>query len=187
MRFEGRRYEELRLPECHFLRHVEAPQRFIRLRLCCHPWEPTKRSERAEGDQLEAHKMSLAERQLLEHLMGSGGIRDVQDEHHPFAVLLRVPLIDLAIQIEVCGIPNLLWQHCKDFLRLDTGIDGSDSENFSGRCRLHGGLSVSSCYAGEAKHHGETSGESVFHLLSSFYRDQGRFDCPRLRPEDIVT
>src|SRR5215469_13087641 len=108
--------------------------------------------------------MGLAKRQLLKHLMGGGKISDVQDEHHPFAVLLRVPLIDLAIQVEVCGIPNLLWQHCKDFLRLDTGIDGSDSENFCGRRRLHGGLSVSSWYAGEAKHHGETGGESVLHL-----------------------
>src|SRR5215472_5970382 len=84
--------------------------------------------------------------------MGGGGISDVQDEYHPLAVLLRVPLIDLAIQIEIRGIPNLLWQHCKDFLPFDTGVDGSDSENLCGRCRLHGGLSVSSCYAGEAKH-----------------------------------
>src|SRR6516165_10920695 len=107
--------------------------------------------------------MGLAERQLLEHFMGGGGISDVQDEHHPLAVLLRVPLIDLAIQIEVCGISNLLWQYCKDFLWFDTGIDSSDSENFCSRCRLHGDLSVSSFYAGEAKHHGETGGESVLH------------------------
>jgi hypothetical protein len=142
---------------------VESSQPFMQLWLCRHPWEPTKRSERAERDQLEAHKMGLAERQLLEHLMGGGGISDVQDEHHPLAVLLRVPLIDLAIQIEVCGIPNLLWQHSKDFLRFDAGIDGSDSEDFCGRCRLHGDLSVSSRYAGEAKHDGETGGESVLH------------------------
>jgi hypothetical protein len=62
--------------------------------------------------------------------MGGDGISDIQDEHHPLAVLLRVLLIDLAIQIEVCGISNLLWQNCKDFLRFDTGIDSSDSENF---------------------------------------------------------
>src|SRR5215831_530477 len=97
---------------------------FIELRVCCHPWEPTKRSERAERDELEAHKMGLAERKLLEHLMGGGGIGDVQDEHHPPAVLLGVPLIDLASQIEVCSLPNLLWQDCKDLLRFDTGIDG---------------------------------------------------------------
>src|SRR5262245_42966054 len=150
---------------------------FHPLRLCCHPWEPTKRSERAERDQLEAHKMGLAERQLFEHLMGGAGISDVQDEHYPLAVLLRVPLIDLAIQIEVCGIPNLLRQHCKDFLRFDTGIDGSDSENFCGRRRLHGGLSVSSCYAGEAKHHGETGGECVLHLFSPFLIPLGPYGC----------
>src|SRR5215469_15177686 len=111
---------------------------FIELRVCCHHWEPTKRSERAERDQLEAHEMGLAERQLLKHLMGGGKISDVQDEHHPLAILLRVPLIDLAIQIEVCGIPNLRWKDCKDLVLFDTGIDGSDSENFCGPGRLHG-------------------------------------------------
>jgi len=33
-------------------------------------------------------------------------------------------LIDPAIQIEVCGIPNLLWQYCKNFFEFDTGVDG---------------------------------------------------------------
>src|SRR5215831_10891207 len=64
--------------------------------------------------------------------MGGGKISDVQDEHHPLAILLRVPLIDLKIQIEVCGIANLLWKDCKDLVPFDTGIDGSDSENFCG-------------------------------------------------------
>src|SRR5215831_16691760 len=115
------------------------------LGLCIHPRQPTKRSERAERDQFEAHKMGLAERQLLKHLMGGGKISDVQDEHHPLAILLRVPLIDLTIQIEVCRIPNLLWKDCKDLVPFDTGVDGSDSENFCGPGRLHGGLSISSC------------------------------------------
>src|SRR6516165_355497 len=112
--------------------------------------------------------MGLAERQLLEHFMGGGGVSNVQDEHHPLAVLLRVPLIDLAIQIEVCGIPNLLWQHCQNLFPFDTGVDGSDGKNFCGRRRLHGGLSVSSCYAYEAKNHSETSGESVFQFIVLF-------------------
>src|SRR5260370_8955463 len=47
--------------------------------------------------------MGVAERQLLKHLMGGGKISNVQDEHHPLAILLRVPLIDLTIQIEVCS------------------------------------------------------------------------------------
>src|SRR5215472_9105493 len=71
------------------------------LGLCIHPRQPTKRSERAERDQFEAHKIGLAERQLLKHLMGGGKISDAQDEHHSLAILLRVTLIDLTIQIEV--------------------------------------------------------------------------------------
>src|SRR5262249_38751600 len=66
--------------------------------------------------------MGLAERQLLKHLMGGGKISDVQDEHYPLAILLGVPLIDLTIQIEVCGIPNLLWKHCKTLSRSTPGL-----------------------------------------------------------------
>jgi len=65
-------------------------------------------------------------------------------------------------------MPNLLLQRCKDFLPIDATVDGADGENPCGGCRLHRGLSVSSCYSARLKDYREAGGESVFHSLSAF-------------------
>src|SRR5262249_10872191 len=114
----------------------------------------------------EAHEVGLSQRQLFEHLTGDSRIRDVQYEYDAPALLLRVPLIDLAIQVEVHGVTNLVWQDRKHFGRVDTGIDRSDRENFCdwGRCRH--GLCASWVWAKEAEDQHQAGGKDVFHLSS---------------------
>ena len=70
------------------------------LRFCGHSRELAQLVKRAERDQFEVHQMSLAQRQLFEHFVCCCGIRDIQDECNTPAILQRVPLLDLAIQIE---------------------------------------------------------------------------------------
>ena len=79
---------------------------FARLRL--HALQKAKRVERANGNQFEAHHMCFAQRQLFEHFVSDGRIGGVDDERHALLSLKRVPLLDLAIEVEVDSFPNFL-------------------------------------------------------------------------------
>src|SRR4029077_19938924 len=60
-----------------------------------------ERIKGGERYELEAHQVCLAERQVLKHVMGCSWIGHVQDEHDSTPALFRVPLVDLAIQVEL--------------------------------------------------------------------------------------
>ena len=45
------------------------------LRVCFHALQLTKRIERANRDQFEAHEVGLSQRQLFEHVTSGSGIR----------------------------------------------------------------------------------------------------------------
>jgi mono/diheme cytochrome c family protein len=70
------------------------------LRVGCRSQQLPKRIQRPERDQFEAHQVGHAQGQLFEHLVSRGFIGDVQYEHDAATFLERVPLLDLAIQIE---------------------------------------------------------------------------------------
>src|SRR6516164_7821201 len=57
------------------------------LRRRLHSLQPAKGIEWANGDQFEAHEMSLAERQLFEHFVGGCRVGHIQYEHHAPASL----------------------------------------------------------------------------------------------------
>ena len=71
--------------------------------------------------------MRLAQRQLFEHLVGGGGIRNVQDERDAGTSLRRIPLVDLAIEIEFYGLPDFRRQDRPGSGRVDAGVHGSDA------------------------------------------------------------
>jgi hypothetical protein len=67
--------------------------------------------------------MSLAQGQFFEHLARSREIRDVQYERHAGASLKREPLVDLAIQIELYGLPDFSRQDRACCCRIDPLVD----------------------------------------------------------------
>jgi hypothetical protein len=62
--------------------------------------------------------------------MSGRGIGDIQYERHARASLQRVPLIDLAVQVEVHCLPHFLWKDFKYVGLFNTRIDGSDLRIF---------------------------------------------------------
>src|ERR1700743_2519178 len=128
-----------------------ASQLTISLRgLLRHPLQLSKRIKRSKRDQLKSHGMGLAERQLFEHFVRSGNVRDVQYESYAGLSLKRKPLIDLAVQIEADGFTHFLWQDRACGRRVDAGIDGSDGQDFCGGRRSGCGLRMSGTYAHQA-------------------------------------
>src|SRR5262245_37192542 len=80
---EFTRFEFVLLAAAARARHaIAAPAWSASLGSCFHSLQGAKRIEWADGDQFETHEMGLAQRQLLEHVMSGGGVRDIQDEHH---------------------------------------------------------------------------------------------------------
>ena len=51
--------------------------------------------------------MGFAERQFLQHGVRSLSVGHIQDEDDTRPVSQRIPLVDLAIEIELCGLANL--------------------------------------------------------------------------------
>src|SRR5260370_38391177 len=113
--------------------------------------------------------MGVAERQLLKHLMGGGKISNVQDEHHPLAILLRVPLIDLTIQIEVCSRTSS-GRIAKTLSRSTPGLMVPIARIFVVGVDC---MAVCPYPVVKAKHHGKTGDASVLHLPSPFDGDRG--------------
>ena len=65
------------------LKRSESWQRHCPITLArLHALQKTKRVERADGDQFEAHHTRFAQRQLFEHFVSGGRIGDVDDERH---------------------------------------------------------------------------------------------------------
>src|SRR6201994_2169198 len=97
--------------------------------------EFSQRIERTDRDQLKAHQMSLTERQLLQHLVRGGDVGDVEDEGNADAVLERVPLVDLAFEIELDGLAHFARQDRARGGHVG-GLDGADRQDAGRRrCR----------------------------------------------------
>src|SRR5262249_16538297 len=102
-----------------------------------HALQKAKRVERTNWDQFEAHHMCFTQGQLFEHFVSDRRIGDVDDERYARLSLQRVPLLDLAIEVEVDSFPNFLRQDSKHLRLFKAGIDGPDGENFGCRRRFH--------------------------------------------------
>src|ERR1700730_6359312 len=132
-----------------------------------HALQKAKRVERTNGDQFEAHHMGLTQGQLFEHFVSDGRIGHVDDERHARLSLERVPLLDLAIEVEVDSFLNFLRQDGKHLRLFKTGIDGPDGENFGCRCRFHSGpLCVCGIEAEKAADKCQCGSKSEFHVIS---------------------
>src|ERR1700753_2951534 len=103
----------------------------------------SRRIKGSKRDQLKTHEMSLAQRQFFEHLVRGRGVRDVQYERHAGASLKRVPLVDLAVQIELYSLAHFRRQDRACGSRIDAGIDGSDGKDSRGGRWRTCGLCVS--------------------------------------------
>jgi hypothetical protein len=67
--------------------------------------QQSKWADRAERDERERHQPGLAQRQLVENRVRFSRIGEVHDEHDPALILLEVPLVDLAIEIQTHARP----------------------------------------------------------------------------------
>ena len=110
------------------------------LRAGGHAQELAKRIERPERNQLETHQMRLPQRQLFQHVMRGRDIGDVEDEGDAALFLERVPLVDLAIEIELGGLAHFRRQNGAGSREIDAGVQGADGENSCGRRRRGRGL-----------------------------------------------
>src|SRR5215472_9600614 len=66
--------------------------------------EGIKRTDRRE---LKRHQMGFAEWQLLQHGVRCLSVDHIEDEDDTRPVFQRIPLVDLAIEIELRGLANL--------------------------------------------------------------------------------
>ncbi len=73
--------------------------------------------------------MGLTQRQLFEHLAGGCSICDVQYEGYADPALKRIPLVDLAIEIKLHGLPHFGRQGRTRGGDIGTGVYGPDRED----------------------------------------------------------
>jgi hypothetical protein len=76
-----------------------------------------------------------AKRQRLQHLLGHRGIGDIEDEDDTRTALKRVPLVDLALEVEFRRGLHLAGQDAADLLKVRARLDCSDHQNPGGRGR----------------------------------------------------
>ena len=104
-------------------------------------WEQlAHRTQRTQRDEFEAHQVFATQRQRLQHLLGHRGIGDIEDEDDTRTALKRVPLVDLALELEFRRGLHLAGQDAADLLKVRARSDCSDRQNPGGRrrgkCRL---------------------------------------------------
>src|SRR5215468_9525273 len=97
--------------------------------------------ERTDRRELERHQMGFAEWQLLQHGVRRLSVGHIQDEDDTRPVFQRIPLIDLAIEIELRGLANLGRQNALNLRHVRARGEGADGQNLGGRRLRHGCLS----------------------------------------------
>src|SRR5215472_18916394 len=82
--------------------------------------------ERTDRRELERHQMGFAEWQLLQHGVRRLSVGHIQDEDDTRPVFQRIPLVDLAIEIELRGLANLSRQNALNLRHVRAGGEGAD-------------------------------------------------------------
>src|SRR5262249_55168299 len=99
--------------------------------------------KRTQRNEFETHQVFAAKRQRLQHLLGHREIGDIEDEDDTRTALKRVPLVDLALEVEFRRGLHLAGQDAADLLKVLARLDCSDRQNPGGRrrgrCRLSHG------------------------------------------------
>src|SRR5271166_5951443 len=99
--------------------------------------------KRTQRNEFETHQVFAAKRQRLQHLLSDRGIGDIEDEDDTRTALKRVPLVDLALEVEFRRGLHLAGQDAADLLKVRARLDCSDRQNprgrSRGRCRLSHG------------------------------------------------
>src|SRR5215468_210829 len=93
--------------------------------------------ERTDRRELERHQMGFAEWQLLQHGVRSLSVGHIQDEDDTRPVFQRIPLVDLAIEIELRGLANLGRQNALNLRHVRARGEGADGQNLGGRRLRH--------------------------------------------------
>ena len=87
--------------------------------------------------------MGFAEWQLLQHGMRCLSVGHIQDEDDTRPVFQRIPLVNLAIEIELRGLANLGRQNALNLRHVRARGEGADGQNLGGRRPRHRCLSNS--------------------------------------------
>src|SRR5262249_11627034 len=85
--------------------------------------------------------MGFAEWQLLQQCVRGLGVGHIQDEDDRRPVFQRIPLVDLAIEIELRGLANLGRQNALNLRHVRARGEGADGQNLGGRRLRHRCLS----------------------------------------------
>src|SRR5262245_20601305 len=85
--------------------------------------------------------MGFAEWQLLQHGVRCLSVGHIQDEDDTRPVFQRIPLVDLAIEIELRGLANLGRQNALNLRHVRARGEGADGQNLGGRRLRHRCLS----------------------------------------------
>src|SRR5262252_2259242 len=97
--------------------------------------------ERTDRSELERHQMGFAEWQLLQHGVRCLSVGHIQDEDDTRPVFQRIPLVDLAIEIELRGLANLGRQNALNLRHVRARGEGADGQNLGSRRLRHRCLS----------------------------------------------
>ena len=81
--------------------------------------------------------MGFAEWQLLQHGVRCLSVGHIQDEDDTRPVFQRIPLVDLAIEIELRGLANLGRQNALNLRHVRARGEGADGQNLGGRRLRH--------------------------------------------------
>ena len=88
--------------------------------------------KRTQRNEFETHQVFAAKRQRLQHVLGHRGIGDIEDEDDTRTALKRVPLVDLALEVEFRRGLHLAGQDAADLLKVRARFDCSDRQNPGG-------------------------------------------------------
>src|SRR5262245_24928846 len=150
--------------------------------------EGIKRTDRRE---LERHQMGFAEWQLLQHGVRCLSVGHIQDEDDTRPVFQRIPLVDLAIEIELRGLANLGLQNALNLRHVRARGEGADGQNLGGRRLRHRCLSNGSVGGTSQDRGGSQISERTFdHGRTFLKRVDVRFGSKRtlkrLRPTSAL-
>ena len=81
--------------------------------------------ERTDRRELERHQMGFAEWQLLQHGVHCLSVSHIQDEDDARPVSQRIPLVDLAIEIELRGLANFGRQNALNLRHVRAWSEGA--------------------------------------------------------------